>query len=221
MDFTNAYGVRPLLPFSGRWFAWGIMPIVDIILLGLLIAAWIIPALFRLISEEVGASKPGLRVSAFTALACVGLIWGLRESARTRVLGQLDSHNYAGEAPLRLGAFPTVLNPFEWTGVVETDSAFHILPANALDNDVEVERARLLHKPSPSPVLAAAKKTQTATIFYDFARFPWEQVNGLDQGFEFAVHDLRFASPHSERLGFELIIRFDQALRVVSESFHF
>ena len=33
MDFTNAYGVRPFMPFSGRWYAWDIMFIFDPLLL--------------------------------------------------------------------------------------------------------------------------------------------------------------------------------------------
>jgi len=221
MDFTNAYGVRPLLPFSGRWFAWSIMPIVDIILLALLLAAWILPALFRLVSEEVGATKPGFRWEAVAVLVCTLLLWGLRDSAHRRVLGQLDAHDYRHEDPLHLDAFPTVLNPFEWTGVVETESAFYLLPANALEDDVRVERAQLLHKPSPSPALEAAKNTSTGKIFYDFARFPWAQVTEKDQGFEVSVHDLRFASPDSRRTGFEMRIRFDENLHVISEAFHF
>src|SRR5271157_2725302 len=54
MDFTNAYGVRLFLPFSDRWYALDIMPIVDLLLLLVLILGLGIPALFRVISEEVG-----------------------------------------------------------------------------------------------------------------------------------------------------------------------
>src|SRR6266542_953051 len=86
LDFTNAYGVRPFLPFSGRWCAWGIMPIIDPMLLALLAAGWGLPALFRLISEEVGAGKPGFRRGAVIALAGMVLLWGLRDRARARVL---------------------------------------------------------------------------------------------------------------------------------------
>src|SRR5215471_3159555 len=38
MDFTNQYGVRPFIPFSGRWVAWDILFILDPLLLALLIA---------------------------------------------------------------------------------------------------------------------------------------------------------------------------------------
>ena len=58
LDFTNGYGVRPFLPFSGRWYAWDIMPIIDPLLLVFLLLGLAIPWLLRLISEEVGAKGP-------------------------------------------------------------------------------------------------------------------------------------------------------------------
>jgi inner membrane protein len=221
MDFTNAYGVRPFLPFSSRWYAWDIMPIVDPLLLALLAAGWALPALFRLISEEVGGGKPGFRRGAMVALSGMVLLWGLRDLARSRVLRQLDSHNYADEAPIRLEAFPSLANPFQWTGVVETDSAFHLLTANALADDVDAEHTEIFHKPSPSPPLEAARKAPAGAIFYDFARFPYAQVSETEEGFDVIVRDLRFARPYSERQPFELRIRLDKQLHVLSESFHF
>lgn len=69
MDFTNSYGVRPFLPFSGRWYAWDIMFIVDPLLLVLLAAGLTLPALFRLITEEVVRRKPASVAARFSASA--------------------------------------------------------------------------------------------------------------------------------------------------------
>ena len=221
LDFTNAYGVRPFLPVSGRWYAWGIMPIIDPLLLAVLAAGWAIPALFRLISEEVGAGKPGFRRGAIIALSGMVLLWGLRDLARRRVIRQLDSHNYGDEPPIRLDAFPSLVNPFQWTGVVETDSAFHLLNADAFADDVDPERSETLHKPSPSPALNAARKAPAEVIFCDFARFPYAEVSETEDGFEVRVRDLRFAQPYSEGHAFEVSTSLDKQLHVVSESFHF
>lgn len=178
LDFTNAYGVRPFLPFSGRWFAWDIMPIIDPVLLLLLAAGLCLPLLFRLISEEVGAHKTGYRRGATFALAAMVLLWGLRGISHRRALALLESNNYGDEPPLRAGAFPT-LNPFSWTGVVETDSAYHVLPASALGSDVAAEYAAAFRKPQPSPALEAAFQTRVGRVFLNFARFPWAQVEVL------------------------------------------
>ncbi len=221
MDFTNAYGVRPFLPFSGRWYAWDIMPIIDPLLLAFLAAGLGLSMLFRLVSEEVGARKPGFRRGAIFSLCCLVLLWGARDLAHRRVLSVLDSHTYAQKNPTRLGAFPSPANPFAWIGVVETDSAFHLLPASAWDEDVDAENARVFHTAERSAALEAAMKTRTATTFSGFARFLWAQVNESEDGFEITLRDLRFFSPASRRPGFVAEIELDKNLHVRSESFSF
>ena len=221
MDFTNAYGVRPFMPFSGRWYAWDIMFIFDPLLLAMLIVGLGLPAIFRLVSEEVGAQKTGFRRGAAFSLAGLVLLWGVRDFAHRRVLGMLDSHTYAEENPQRLGAFPSPANPFTWTGVVETASAYHLLPVSALDNDVDADRAFVFHKAEDSPALDAAMKARTAVIFAGFARFLWRQAEETEDGFEVTLRDLRFYSPDEQRSGFTARIQLDKSLRVRSESFHF
>jgi inner membrane protein len=221
MDFTNAYGVRLFMPFSSRWYAWDIMYIFDPLLLAMLVAGFAWPGLFRLISEEVGARKPGFRRGAIFSLSCLVLLWGLRDVAHRRVVAQLDAHIYGEENPIQVGAFPSAVNPFEWTGVVETDSAFRVISASALDNDVDMSNARVFFKPESTPALEAAEKTRTASIFLDFARFPWANVNESDLGDDVTIRDLRFYSPTERRPGFVAEIVLNKELKVVSQSFSF
>jgi inner membrane protein len=221
LDFTNAYGVRPFLPFSGRWYAWDIMFTVDPLLIFLLVMGFAVPALFRLISEEVGARKTDFRPGAIFALCCLVGLWGVRDLAHRRALTMLDSHTYLQENPRQIGAFPVPINPFAWTGVVETDGALHVLPANALGGDVDAEHTRVFRKAEGTPALDAARKTRTAGIFLDFARFPWSQVQEGDEGFDVTLRDLRFISLDSPRQGFVVEISLDKNLRVRAESFSF
>jgi inner membrane protein len=221
LDFTNAYGVRPFLPFSGRWYAWDIMFILDPVLLLLLAVGLGLSLLLRLVSEEVGARRSRFRGGAIFALCSLVLLCVIRDFAHRRVLGMLDSHTYAQENPRRVGAFPTPLNPFEWIGVVETDTAFHVLAANALHDDVDAERTRVFRKAESSPALDAAMKTRTAVAFLDFARFPWARVLETEDGFKVTLQDLRYASFTPERRGFRADIELDKNLHVRSESFRF
>jgi len=221
MDFTNQYGVRPFLPFSGRWYAWDIMFIYDPLLLALLALGLGVAAILRLVSEEVGAQRPAYRWGAIFSLACLVLLWGVRDLAHRRVLGFLDSHTYGEENPVRLGAFPSPTNPFAWTGVVETESAYHVLPANALGSDVDAINTEVFRRPQPSPPLNAALKTRTGAIFAGFARFLWAEVYEDDDGSEVLLRDLRFFSPSSPNLGFVARIELDKDLRARSESFSF
>jgi hypothetical protein len=179
-----------------------------------------LPTLLRLVSEEVGARKSRPAWGAVFSLCALLFLWGLRDVTHRRVLGFLEAHTYSELDPLRVGAFPSPFNPFEWTGVVETDATFDVLPASALENDVDPRTALQFHKPQASPALDAALKTRTGRIFMDFARFPWAQTDENDEGFDVQIRDLRFYTNLGGG-GFLAEIEMDKALRVLSESFSF
>lgn len=221
LDFTNSYGVRPFLPFSGRWYAWNIEPIVDPLLWAVLIAGLGLPALFRLITEEVGARKTGFRTGAIISLCAIVSMWGLRDFSRHRALNMLDSINYQHSIPQRIGAFPNFANPFAWTGVVETLQAYEVLRVDSLATEVDAQDARLFRKPESSPALDAALKTRTARVFMDFARFPWSEVVPNETGTTVTIRDLRFQPANLRAGGFAIRIELGQSMRVRSQAFSF
>jgi hypothetical protein len=104
--------------------------------------------------------------------------------------------------------------------VVETDTAYDVLPANALDDDVDPRSAQQFHKPEASAALDAALKTRTGRIFMDFAQFPWAQAEENGEGFDVQIRDLRFYTNAGGRR-FLAEIELDKTLRVRSESFSF
>jgi inner membrane protein len=218
LDYTNAYGIRLLSPFTGHWYAWDIMPILDLMLLLILVVGLSLPALLRLVSEEVGARRTSYRRGAIAALAGMVLLWGLRDFSHRRALAELSSNNYGDEAPLRYGAFPE-FSPFTWKGVVETESSFHLLEVNVLAPALDAGHTETLQKPDPSPALDAVLKTHLAQVFTNFARFPWEQVDEEQDGYEVRIHDLRFGNGSAGV--FETTIDLDRQLRLVSASFSF
>jgi inner membrane protein len=220
-DFTNSYGVRPFLPFSGHWYAWGIEPIIDPLVWLALIAGLGLPALFRLITEEVGARKTGFQTGAIFSLCAIVALWGLRDFSHRRALNMLDSVRYHQANPLRLGAFPTFTNPFDWTGVVETSGAFYVLPVSTLSASLELANARVFHKSEPSAALKIALETRTARVFMDFARFPWSEVVPTESGVTVIVRDLRFQPANSRGGGFAIRIKLDHQWHVLSQEFDF
>lgn len=221
LDFTNDYGVRPFLPFSGRWYAWDIMPIIDPLLLALLIMGLAVPWLLRLVSEEVGARKPRWVPGAVFCLGAMAALWGVRDFAHRRALSILDSRTYSGEVPQRFSALPVALNPFTWTGVVETETSFQVVGVNAPDANGIPEEMGTFEKPQPSPALAAAMQTRSGKIFLDFARFPWAQVEESEQGYLVSLRDLRFFHPSAPSGSFTLEVELDNNLRARSETFSF
>ena len=221
LDFTNAYGVRPFLPFNGHWYAWDIEPIIDPLLWLVLIAGLALPALFRLISEEVGTRKTGYQGGAVFALCAVVALWGLRDFSHRRALNMLNSMTYRQAIPQRASAFPGFTNPFDWTGVVETPQAFYVLPVDVLSEGLTAQDARVFHKSTPSPALEAAMATRTARVFMDFARYPWPQVVSNENGVTVTIRDLRFQSARMQRGGFAIRIQLDHELHIRSQAFSF
>lgn len=224
MDFTNAYGIRPFLPFSGRWFELDIVPIIDMWILLALLAGLCVPGLLSIVTEEVGARKGNAgaaRNGAIFSLCVIAALWGLRGLSHHRAINMLGARTYGDENPIDLGAFPTAMNPFEWHGVVETGSAFELVEVDSTAGDVNTYGATRLMKPPPSPALDAAQNTQAAKAFLDFARFPYAIVYADEGGFRFYLRDLRFARPGVPVWNFVVEVVLDKSLKVQSESFQY
>jgi inner membrane protein len=136
LDFTNNYGVRPFWPFSERWYSWDIVFIVEPVILVVLTLGLILPALFSLINEEIGArsknAMPRGRLAATLALLAVFACWGLRDFEHRRAVAALQSRNYQGVDALRVSAYPYWVNPFRWYGVVETPAFFATMDVDSL-----------------------------------------------------------------------------------------
>ena len=221
LDFTNSYGVRPFLPFSGKWYAWDILFIIDPLVILALVAALILPALLRMVAEEVGARKPRYSWGPAVGLAFMALLWGVRDTSHRQALDMLGAYNYAREAPLSIGAFPSTANPFLWNGVVETPSAFHVLSVNTLTSSIDPERTRVFYKAARHPALDAAQSTYAAKVFSDFARFPWITRRDRPRGYRVELRDLRFLSATRRRQAFVVGVELDLEFSVLEEVFSF
>jgi len=224
MDLTNSYGVKLLWPFRHSWYAWDLVHSIDPWVLVLLLLGLLLPGLFRLISEEIGArpKKRGAQRGAIVALALLVLYIGGRWTLHDRALEMLRSRVYHGEAPLAVGAFPTGVSPLTWSGVVETDNALQQLevsfaPGSIFDPDL----SRTLFKPEPSPALDAARKSEVAREFLQFARFPRAHVEKTADGYHVELRDLRFVSLLSGGSGFVAAIELNRLFQVVSEELHY
>jgi inner membrane protein len=197
-DFTNNYGVRPLAPWNPRWYSWDIVSIIDPVMLAALILGLAVPAVLTLIKEEVGAGKPQFRGrgGAIFALLCLAAAILVRDIEHRRALAALNSITYREEDPLRAGAYPYALNPFLWSGVVETRDFFEVLPLESLSGQVDPQnQARVRFKPQETPITLAAKKSRLGRVYLDWARYPLLATERLpgNAGYRVQFQDLRFA----------------------------
>lgn len=222
LDYTNSYGIRPLLPFSGRWYAWDIVYIVDPWILLVLILGLALPFLFGLINQEIGAKPSDSHRGAILCLVLVSFYWLLKDFSHRQALTDLSQTTYNTGATLRVGAVPKLVDPFGWNGIVETETAYHktVIGWGLSSSDDQFGR-KVIHKPEQKDVIESASKSSYAKVFLDFARFPWFQIEPAEEGYTVSLRDLRFDFASRIRRGFTCTISLDQQLRVVSQDFHF
>ncbi len=223
LDYTNSYGIRPFLPFNGRWFSWDIVFIIDPWILLVLILGLGLPFLFRLISQEIGARPTEYGRGAFACLILILGYWISKDISHRQTIVQLEEHTYSTRSLLRVGAVPTVFDPYRWNGIAETETAYHLIETGRglFQNHFEIKKNRIYHKPQQSEVFESARKASQTQIFLDFARYPLFQITPSAQGYTITVRDLRFEYATRRRKGFVCTIEMDRDLKVLSENFRF
>jgi inner membrane protein len=226
LDFTNNYGVRPFWPFSEKWYSWDIVFIVEPVMLALLLLGLIVPGLFGLIDKEIGARPRGPRgrVAATLALLGVFLMWGVRDYEHRRAVNALEARTYDGAEPLRASAYPQMINPFHWSGVVETQAFFALEPVDSATPEVDPEGGmEFRQKPEETPVTLAAKHSYIGRAFLAWAQYPITETETLDpprEGYIVHFQDLRYAgmsTTRRDRSPLGQAVELDRSLHVVGD----
>jgi inner membrane protein len=226
LDFTNNYGVRPFWPFSERWISWDIVFIVEPVILIFLSLGLVVPGLFALINEEIGARRKGPhgRLAACMALLAVFACWGVRDYEHRRAIAALESRTYAGVDPIHASAYPYWVNPFRWHGVVETPAFFATANVDSLAPDVDPEgRMQIVYKPEETPVTLAAKQTYLGRAYLSWAKYPVTETEQLESdraAYVVRFRDLRYSYPGRDaRATLGAMVFLDRDLRAVGERF--
>jgi inner membrane protein len=199
LDYTNNYGLRPFFPFNPHWYAGSFVFIFDPILFALLLLPVVLPALFALVSSEVGARKPVFRGRglACTAALLIVCYWGLRvyEHQQAVALAQavsvaepvaapdistvaLDSDALLPTPPTpvyvqprKVLANPDPLNPWHW--YVDMDFGAFVQLGEANTRRGELTRAQeFFTKPMNSPAILAAEASPLGRAYMDWSPMP-------------------------------------------------
>lgn len=201
LDYSTAYGIRLFEPFNFRWYSWDIVFIVEPLMLLFLIAGLAVPGLLGLVSQEIGVRSRGPRgrTAAIAALVCVVGLWGIRDYQHRRALSAMNAFLYHGAVPQRLAAYPYMINPFHWHGVVETADFFETVGVNSVAPEIESQsESHLFYKPAETDVSLAAKKSYLGQVYLDWAVFPFLQVSSFgngSRGYLVEFQDLRYTYP--------------------------
>jgi inner membrane protein len=221
LDWLNPYGVQILWPFRRTWYALDWFALIDPWVLAILALGLALPLLFRLIAEEIGArrSETGGRWGAGLALAACSLLALGRATLHADAVAKLERRQYRNRAPLRVGAFPSPLNPFRWNGVIETDVSYELVPVTLLGEEQELRASSTHYKPASSPVLEAALASPTGQLFLDWARFPLATVIPTPDGWQVGWRDLRYAQEAPRVRVFSVWMELDREPRMRGERF--
>lgn len=224
LDLSSGEGVQLLWPFRVSSFAWNLTTNFDVWILILLLAGLLLPGLFRLVSEEIGERKnaEGMRRGAVITFLFLVAYLGARGLLHRHAVDLLYSREFHGRAPVFAGAFPQSGSPFNWRGVVFTDSTIEEVNVSlAPGAEFDPDRSQTHFKPQESPALDAGEQTASARKFLDYARFPLASVYPLENGSRFELHDLQFAPDDTSPANIFVRVDFDSSLRIKREEFRF
>ena len=175
LDWTNNYGLRPFFPFNPCWYAGSFVFIVEPVMLVLLAAGLIAPALFGLINSEIGARREPFRGRGWATAALIGILglWSLRGFERVHAEDLARGADYGSVEIQRSTVSPYPINPFRWHGVVETTNFFQLSTIDSLADRVQTsEQDDLFYKPAETPSTLAAKKSRLGRAYLDWSPFP-------------------------------------------------
>ena len=195
MDFCQNERVKLLWPFRAERYSADLVAHFDLWMLLILLAGVLLPQLFALVTEEIGAKSkaPRGRIGATLALVAVSIYVGGRFVLHGNALAMLESRTYRREPARKIAALAESDSPLHWRGIVETERALHDLEVNlGAGAKFDPDSGFVSYKPEPSPPLEAAEKTDVARRFLQFARFPKASVEKTATGYRIEIREFLF-----------------------------
>jgi inner membrane protein len=214
LDWTNAYGIRLLFPFSSQWFHLDLINLFDLLVWAVLLLGWVGPMIGRLVSGEIGAQSGTGRGLAIFALSFFLIYDYGRFLWHQRAVEILNSRVYQGGPPIRVAAFPAAgVSPLEWQGWIERPEFVMRFAVNVL-KEFDPTEGTIIYKPAPSPAMEAARQASAVAVFLRFAQYPLWSVTPLDN--PEGAHDVELTD---WRFPFAAQALVDSSNRVISSSF--
>jgi inner membrane protein len=175
LDWTNNYGLRPFFPFNPKWYMGSIVFIVEPVLLGLLALALVMPWLFGLADQEIGARRRRFRGRGWAIFALGGMValWGWRWFEQEQALTMLGKTEVTREPVLRIALEPYAVNPYRWHAILETRDFYQTAEVNTFNPDSAVAitsdpEQDVMYEPADTPAVEAAKLTLLGRVYLDW-----------------------------------------------------
>jgi len=224
LDYCGAEGVQLLWPFRVQWFSLDWLPETDPWIIAVLLTGSLLPALFRLVTEEIGGRKRTQKISAgaIVALALMGAYIGARAMLHGTAARMLMDHDYHGAAPLAAEAFPHSDSPLLWRGVVATAGTIEVVRVPLGPVSEFHPMSSLTHyKPPGSAALDAAQRAPLAVQFLKYARFPLASLEGIPGGWMITIRDMRYRQDAQTPANLRVVVQLNAALQLQDEHVEF
>ncbi len=197
LDWTNAYGVRLMLPFSDHWFRLDINPLSEAFILLILVMSWGIPALIALIDGEVKGQegRTPRRAWAVFALIAITVYDAGRWVSHERAISMMEERLYRGAPPERVSAFPAQLNfsPLIWHGIAEGDGILYDLQVD-VTRPLFITSDKMRRTVDDDPAIDAVRKAREFQVFEKFDQLPFWKLTKEQDATRVELLDLRFGS---------------------------
>lgn len=224
LDYFGAEGVQLFWPFHRQWFSLDWLPETDPWIIAVLLVGSLLPALFRLVTEEIGGRKRTQKISsgAIVALALMGIYIGARAMLHGTAGRMLMDHDYHGAAPLAAEAFPHADSPLLWRGVIATASTIEVVsvPVGPI-GEFHPMSSLTYYKPPDSPALDAAQRAPLAAQFLKCARFPLANLQGIQGGWIITVRDMRYRADAQTAANMRVVVQLNAAMQLQNEHMEF
>jgi inner membrane protein len=208
LDYLNTYGLRPFLPFDGKWYYGDLLFVFDPYIDGILLIGLAAGVFF-------GRTR---KMMAWLSLILVVAYIGTRIELRNLAAGQMEAFVARTPGIEQSAVLPTMLNPFVWEGIVGTRTQWIKVKVHAI-HGVNGEIARI-ERGAASDLVNRASGTESAEAFLRFARFPAVSVEGMEFGYRVVFMDFRFYNEaRKTALGAEIFL--DRSTNVTSQDVSF
>jgi len=189
LDYMNSYGIRLLMPLSGRWFYGDALYIVDPWLSLLLGAAvWVAWRSSRMPASGVRAARVGL----LTAVLYVAAMYGSNLWARVVVA---DGLGRAGRGGARFMVTPVAVSPFQREVLVDLGDRYE----KGFVTFAPLPRFRPagygVETRADDPAARAAAETPLGRQYLTWSRFPFFVVERAPAGTVVYLNDARYSGP--------------------------
>jgi inner membrane protein len=186
LDLLNTYGVRLLMPFSGRWFYGDALFIIDpwlwlALFAGIVVSRW---RAHRLAADD---ARPARVAIALLSLYTVAM------AASSRMGRGIVERQSSGERADRVMISPQPVTPFRRMVVRDLGDRYETGELT-LGTDSRYRRSAETPTGRDSELAAAAARTPDGAAFLSWSRFPrFAAEPGDDDGLRVRISDMRYA----------------------------